>query len=73
MKDIMDNKDLIDKYNYDSFVPENFNPWNQFDQSPPVGVLAPDFPLWDLENKRTSLSEIWSQNTYSIVEFGSFT
>jgi len=69
----MDNKDLIDKYNYDSFVPENFNPWMQFEQSPPVGVTAPDFPLWDLEENQTSLREIWSRNTYTIVEFGSFT
>jgi hypothetical protein len=69
----MDNTDLLTKYNYDSFVPENFGPWMQFEQSPPVGVAAPDFPLWDLEENKTSLSEIWSQNTYTIVEFGSFT
>lgn len=69
----MDNTDLIAKYNYDSFVPENFEPWNQFDQSPPVGVAAPNFPLWDLEEHQTSLREIWFQNTYTVVEFGSFT
>ncbi len=69
----MDNKDLIDKYNYDLFIPENFGPWMQFDQSPPVGIAAPDFPLWDLDENQTSLSEIWSQNSYTIVEFGSFT
>jgi len=69
----MDNIDLITKYNYDSFKPENFGPWMRFDQSPPVGVAASDFPLWDLDEHQTSLSEIWSQNTYTIVEFGSFT
>jgi hypothetical protein len=69
----MDNKDLLTKYNYDSFVPENFGPWMRFDQSPPVGVKAPDFPLWDIDEKQTCLSEIWSQNSYTIVEFGSFT
>ena len=69
----MDNKDLITEYNYDSFVPENFLPWMQFDQSPPIGENAPDFSLWDLEENQTSLREIWSQNTYTIVEFGSFT
>ena len=69
----MDNKDLIDRYNYDSFILENFNTWMQFDQSPPVGVAAPDFPLWDLEENQISLREIWSQNTYTIIEFGSFT
>ena len=69
----MDKKDLISKYNYNAFIPENFKPWSRFDQSPPIGVAAPDFPLWDLEENQTSLSEIWSQKTYTIVEFGSFT
>jgi hypothetical protein len=69
----MDNIDLITKYNYDSFVPKNFEPWMRFDQSPAVGVAAPDFPLWDLEGQQTSLSTIWSQNSFTIVEFGSFT
>ena len=70
---IMDNNGLNSKYNYDSFVPEKFEPWMRFDQSPPVGVAAPDYPLWDLEGNQTSLSEIWFQSTYTIVEFGSFT
>jgi hypothetical protein len=69
----MENKDLITKYNYDSFVPKNFDPWMRFDQSPPLGYTAPDFPLWDLEGQEILLSDIWSQNTYTIVEFGSFT
>ena len=69
----MDDLHLNTKYNYDSFVPKNFEPWMQFDQSPPVGIPAPDFPLWDLGENPTSLSEIWSQNSYTIVEFGSFT
>jgi len=69
----MDNVDLISRYNYDSFIPENFEPWMRFDQSPPVGVAAPGFPLWDLEEKQTSLSDVRVQNTYTIVEFGSFT
>ena len=65
--------DLLQRYNYDAFVPEKFGPWMRFHESPPVGQAAPDFPLWDLEEKETSLSEVWSQNTYTIVEFGSFT
>ena len=69
----MDKNDLISKYNYDSFIPQNFEPWMRFDQSPKVGEAAPDFPLWDLDEYQTSLSEIWSQNTYTVVEFGSFT
>ena len=69
----MDKKDLIYKYNYDSFIPQNFEPWMQFDHSPKVGVAASDFPLWDLDEKETKLSEIWSKYTYTVVEFGSFT
>lgn len=65
--------DLIQRYNYDSFVPEKFGPWMRFDESPPLGEPAPDFPLWDLDGQETSLSSIWSANSYAIVEFGSFT
>ena len=69
----MDKDDLISRYNYNSFTPQNFEPWMQFDNSPKVGVAAPDYPLWDLEENQINLSEIWSQNMYTIVEFGSFT
>ncbi len=69
----MDKTDLISKYNYTAFVPEYFEPWMRFDQSPPLGVTAPEFPLWDLEENHTSLGEIWGQHTYTVVEFGSFT
>ena len=69
----MDNNDLITRYNYDSFTPEKFGPWMQFGNSPSVGDQAPDFPLWDLGENETSLSEIWSQHAFTIVEFGSFT
>jgi hypothetical protein len=44
-----------------------------FEGSPPLGEPAPDFPLWDLDGGKTSLSEVWSSNAYTIVEFGSFT
>ena len=64
---------LLSRYNYDEFIPSKFEPWLNFSNSPPLGFPAPDFPLWNLDGHRTSLSEIWSQNTYTIVEFGSFT
>lgn len=64
---------ISEKYNYDSFVPENFMPWLKFDESPTIGVQAPSFPLWDLEENETSLAEIWSQYNYTVIEFGSFT
>jgi hypothetical protein len=70
---IMDDIDLINKYNYDSFTPEKFGPWMRFEESPRVGVAAPDFSLWDLQGNQTSLSAIWSQNSFTVVEFGSFT
>jgi hypothetical protein len=50
-----------------------FQPWLRFDASPPLGEVAPDFPLWDLEGAETQLSAVWSQHTYTVVEFGSFT
>ncbi|MBW8010561.1 MAG: hypothetical protein FVQ83_04860 [Chloroflexi bacterium] len=69
----MNDADLIARYNYDEFVPEKFGPWMRFGESPPLGEPAPDFHLWDLEEKETSLKEIWSQSKYTVVEFGSFT
>ena len=69
----MANSELLIRYNYDSFIPENFGPWLNFGQSPAVGEPAPDFPLWDLDKKETKLSDIWSQNDFTVVEFGSFT
>ena len=69
----MNHDDLIQRYNYDSFVPHKFEAWMQFDQSPPLGEQAPDFPLWDLNENQTSLKQVWRAYDYTIVEFGSFT
>jgi len=69
----MDKNDLITQYNYDSFVPEKFQPWMRFDQSPPAGDQGPDFPIWDLDERQTRLSQVWAENLFTIVEFGSFT
>jgi hypothetical protein len=65
--------DLIRRYNYDAFVPHNFEPWMRFDQSPPLGEPGPDFPVWGLDENQTRLKQIWGQHDYTIVEFGSFT
>jgi hypothetical protein len=65
--------DLLTRYNYDEFIPEKSGPWLNFEASPPLGVPAPDFPLWELEGRETSLSAVWAQHVYSVVEFGSFT
>jgi hypothetical protein len=67
------NQDLITRYNYDEFTPEKVFHWLSFDKSPALGEVAPDFPLWHLDKSETCLSEIWKQNTFTIVEFGSFT
>ena len=69
----MDDPDLLARYNYDSFVPDQFNPWMRFDESPALGEPAPDFPLWNLDGNETRLSTIWAQHLYTVVEFGSFT
>ncbi|HBY92374.1 MAG: hypothetical protein M5U01_17085 [Ardenticatenaceae bacterium] len=69
----MNDPDLLSRYNYAEFVPEKFEPWLNFEASPPLGRPAPDFPLWELDGSETRLSAIWSQHAYTIVEFGSFT
>jgi len=69
----MADPDLLARYNYDAFVPEKFEPWMNFDASPPLGQRAPDFPLWDLDGNETRLSAVWACHVYTIVEFGSFT
>ncbi len=72
MRDVNE-PDLLSSYNYDVFVPENFERWLNFDASPPLGRSAPDFPLWRLDGGETRLSKIWSSHAYTVVEFGSFT
>ena len=72
--DALTEDELLEAYNYDSFVPQKFGPWLRFNESPPVGKPAPDFALWRLEERsQVMFSEIWSANMYTIVEFGSFT
>jgi hypothetical protein len=60
-------------YNYDEFTPEKVLPLLNFEKSPSVGQPAPDFPLWRLNGEEVKLSDIWSSQSYTIVEFGSFT
>lgn len=69
----MNESSLVERYNYDKFIPDKFEPWLNFETSPPLGQAAPDYPLWNLDGEETSLSEIWKNNLYTIVEFGSFT
>lgn len=69
----MPDTNITTRSNYDSFVPAKFEPWMRFEQSPPLGKAALDFPLWPLAGGETTLSAIWSAHTYTIVEFGSFT
>jgi hypothetical protein len=69
----MTDHELITRYNYDAFIPAKFEPWMRFDDSPPLGQPAPDFPLTRLDGTVTRLSEVWSAHIYTVVEFGSFT
>lgn len=64
---------LISRYNYDAFIPDNFEQWMQFHNSPKLGEPAPSFPLSHLDGTESQLSEIWSSNAFTVVEFGSFT
>lgn len=65
--------ELTVRYNYDAFVPDKFRPWMRFHESPALGQKAPDFPLWQLDGAESSLNAQWSANTFTVVEFGSFT
>lgn len=65
--------ETFDRYNYDEFVPEKFERWMRFDESPALGKLLQDFPLWTLERVRTNLLMETKKYAYSVVEFGSFT
>ena len=69
----MADSDLIARYNYDAFVPENFEPWMRFGESPPLGKVAPDFSFTRLDGSTTGLREVVAAHLYTIVEFGSFT
>jgi hypothetical protein len=70
----MTDHDLLQRYNYDAFIPAKFEPWMRFAESPPLGQPATSFPLWNLtDQSETNLQAIWSSHVYTIVEFGSFT
>jgi hypothetical protein len=69
----MTDREEIRRYNYDSFIPANFEPWMRFHESPPLSDEGPDFPLWDLDGVETSLSDQWGAQRYLVAEFGSFT
>jgi len=69
----MAEQSLIERYNYDEFIREKFEPGMRFDESPPLGQPAPDFPLWDLDGRETRLSGVWLAHAQTILEFGSFT
>ena len=69
----MADADLITRYNYDAFVAEKFQPWMRFDESPPLGQAAPDFPLTRLNGSTVNLKDVVSAHLYTIAEFGSFT
>lgn len=68
------NQDDPRRYNYETFVDENFQAHDRFEESPVLGKLAPDFPLWKLDDRSvSSLKEAWQGSSFLVVEFGSFT
>ena len=62
-----------DLYNYDEFIPEKFERWMRFDESPALGKALQDFPLWTLDRAQTSLKTESKKYVFTVVEFGSFT
>ncbi len=70
----MTDSDLLRRYNYDRFIPENYRQWMRFDVSPALGNPGPSFPLWRLDDRaETTLAAVAKENLYTVVEFGSFT
>jgi len=69
----MTDKELIEAYNYDSFVPEKYERWLNFESSLPLGKTIPDFNLWDLKEEQTSLLAEVNRHPLTFIEFGSFT
>jgi hypothetical protein len=63
----------VQPYNYAVFSEENVYPLMHFENSPRLGVPAPDFPLWDLDEQETTLSSLRKSHLFTVVEFGSFT
>jgi hypothetical protein len=63
----------LDLYNYDEFVPEKFERWMRFDESPALGKTLNDFPLLTMEHGQTSLLTETKKYAHTVVEFGSFT
>jgi hypothetical protein len=68
----MPDEDRIAYYNYAVFGRQAFKMLS-WENSPAIGKPAPDFPVWDIDGNETTLSAIWSQHTYTVIEFGSFT
>lgn len=69
----MTDKELLEAYNYDSFVLEKYERWLNFDSSIPLGKTTPDFTLWDLNEEETTLLTEVNRNSLTFIEFGSFT
>jgi len=70
----MADEDLLERYNYGTFVPAKFEPWMNFDNSPALGAKVSDFPLWNRQDRsEIRLLALLKQSQYTVLEFGSFT
>ena len=71
----MDPNTLTERYNYPRFEKEAFEPWlAAFESAPKAGDRVSDFELWNLEDRNPlQLSELLRKNTFTVLEFGSFT
>jgi len=57
-------ENLLERYNYDAFIPANFEPWIRFTKGPALGEPPPKFPLWDMD-------ELERNGPKAVVEFES--
>jgi hypothetical protein len=62
---MMSDDSLIARYNYDEFIPEKFEPWLNFSNSPSIGYPAPDFPLWPLDGGETIERNLVTKHIYN--------
>ena len=71
----MDQDTLVERYNYSRFEHETFGPWlASFESAPHAGDRVGDFELFDLADRSAlRLAEVLRRNTFTVLEFGSFT
>lgn len=70
----MDGKLTAEQYNYQTFSLASHGLLDNWDGSPAVGKVGPDFSLWQQgTDNSTTLHELCREHKFLVVEFGSIT